>query len=253
MCKPASFVLTKDRVFWSIWSDSHEEIIREHSLVESTAGRVNILRVEVTPPNCDFKAPLEKWAYRVDQDLRPKWHDKEDDEKRAREELKKWFETRVILSGSREIKEGNLLALGDSQVTARDSSQVTAMDRSQVTARDSSQVTARDRSQITAMDRSQVTARDSSQVTALGDSQVTARDSSQVTAMDRSQVTARDSSQVTARDSSQVTARDSSQVTEVNGTPTVSIWDSAKAAKPIGAMAVVIDRTGEKIKVIKGK
>jgi hypothetical protein len=197
MCKPASFVLTKDRVFWSIWSDSHEEIIREHSLVESTAGRVNILRVEVTPPNCDFKAPLEKWAYRVDQDLRPKWHDKEDDEKRAREELKKWFETRVILSGSREIKEGNLLALGDSQVTARDSSQVTAMDRSQVTARDSSQVT--------------------------------------------------------ARDSSQVTARDSSQVTEVNGTPTVSIWDSAKAAKPIGAMAVVIDRTGEKIKVIKGK
>jgi hypothetical protein len=29
MCQPASFVLTKDGVFWSMKSDSHEDIIQE--------------------------------------------------------------------------------------------------------------------------------------------------------------------------------------------------------------------------------
>jgi len=32
MCRPASFVLTEHKVFWSKKSDSHEDIIREFGL-----------------------------------------------------------------------------------------------------------------------------------------------------------------------------------------------------------------------------
>ncbi len=222
MCKPASFVLTKDRVFWSVNSDSHETIIREHELSEGNAARINILRVEITPPNDDFKAPLEAWNFRVDQDRFPKWHDPREDEVRARAELKKWFDFRVILEGVRKVRSGLFMAYGSSQVTAYGSSQVTAYD--------------------------------SSQVTAYGSSQVTAYGSSQVTAYGSSQVTARDSSQVTARDRSQVTARDSSQVTACEGESTTTRWSkNAVVAEPSGKLALVIDRTGEEVAVKKGE
>ena len=49
MCKPASFVLTKTKVFWSENSDSHDDIIREHKLNESGTRGINILRVEIAP------------------------------------------------------------------------------------------------------------------------------------------------------------------------------------------------------------
>ena len=53
MCQPASFVLTKDAVFWSRFTDSHEEIIKESGLHADGAKGPNILRVEVVPPGYD--------------------------------------------------------------------------------------------------------------------------------------------------------------------------------------------------------
>ena len=81
MCQAISGVLTKDYVFFGI-TDSHEDIIKQHRLHEG-AGRVNILRFEITPPRGDFSAPLEQWTYRRDQDVFPKWHDEDYDEFRA--------------------------------------------------------------------------------------------------------------------------------------------------------------------------
>ena len=43
MCKFASFVLTKDREFWSDKSDSHEDIISKHNLHADGARGPNIL------------------------------------------------------------------------------------------------------------------------------------------------------------------------------------------------------------------
>ena len=86
MCKFASFVLTKDQVFWSDNSDSHETIISEHNLHEAgDAGRVNILRVEISPR--DSFANLFSWTYKVDQDLLPPWSDPVADEARTRTAL----------------------------------------------------------------------------------------------------------------------------------------------------------------------
>ena len=49
MCKFASFVLTKDREFWSDKSDSYEDIISKHNLHADGARGPNILRVEISP------------------------------------------------------------------------------------------------------------------------------------------------------------------------------------------------------------
>jgi len=89
MCKYASFVLTKDKAFWSKNTESHEEIICEFNLCEtdSTKTRINILRVEISPVK--IFSNLSKWEYKVDQDLRPEWFDAAECEKRTRAALKK--------------------------------------------------------------------------------------------------------------------------------------------------------------------
>jgi hypothetical protein len=88
MCKYASFVLTKDKVFWSNKTESHEEIIREFDLCEtdSTKTRINILRVECSPDKC--WGDLSKWIYKVDQDIRPEWFEPQECEARTRKALK---------------------------------------------------------------------------------------------------------------------------------------------------------------------
>ena len=84
MCDFASLVLTKDHVYIGT-TDSHEQIIKEHNLHEG-AGRVNFVRVEITPEDSTGDK-VENWFYWVDQDEVPKWYDAEHDEKRARAAL----------------------------------------------------------------------------------------------------------------------------------------------------------------------
>ena len=61
MCKPASFVLTKEKAFWSKRDESHEAIIREFALHEG-AGRINFVRVEISPPDNDFRVPRKQFS-----------------------------------------------------------------------------------------------------------------------------------------------------------------------------------------------
>jgi hypothetical protein len=215
MCEPASFVLTKDRVFWSMTSDSHEDIIEEHGLHADGVGGPNIVRVEITPPENRFDAPADEWTFRVDQEDYPEWLKYQSGcptdaiEKRAREALADWIAARVIRDGERKVTKGVFWAYGSSQVTACENSQVKAYGSSQVTAYENSQVTAYGSSQVTAYENSQVTACDSSQVKAYGSSQVTAYENSQVTACENS-----------------ATAR---------------IYNSATFEPPKGQLAVVLD------------
>ena len=90
MCNPASFVLTKDKVFWSKTTNSHEDIIREHSLCADGSRGPNIMRVEISPYNGDYARPVKEWIYHTDQDILPPWVDADSDEKRTRIALKFW-------------------------------------------------------------------------------------------------------------------------------------------------------------------
>ncbi len=92
MCNMASFVLTRDHVFWSRSSDSHEDIINEYGLCEGIGASVrpNILRCEIKPPNNDYRLPVDQWVWYVDQDVMPQWHDAARDEARCRAALVEW-------------------------------------------------------------------------------------------------------------------------------------------------------------------
>ena len=127
MCSPASMVLTKDRVFWSTKTDSHEEIIREFKLRESDGrARVFVLRVEITPPGGDYSKPLGDWRYKTDQNgyTLPGWHDKERDERRTRDALKKWAKARLVLPGEHRTVNGDahVYLLENSRAVLRENS-----------------------------------------------------------------------------------------------------------------------------------
>lgn len=102
MCKYASFVLTKDQVFWSKKSESHEEIIRENNLCEcdSSRTRINIVRVEISPVK--VWGDLSRWAYKVDQDNVPDWYDAKECEARTRKALAKKVD-KQLLSAFRDL------------------------------------------------------------------------------------------------------------------------------------------------------
>ena len=97
MCKMASFVVTKKRVFWSETTDHHETIISDNKLKEQDVrGNYTFVRVEIAPPEGDFKLPISKWVYQLDQDVKPEWYDAKDVEKRCRFALKEWYKVCVI-------------------------------------------------------------------------------------------------------------------------------------------------------------
>ena len=169
MCNPASMIMTKGhRTHWSEKTDSHHEIIMEFGLRETDArGAINIVPVEIVPPNGDMTKPLSKWKFTVDyagftRDL-PEWFDAEKAEASTRAALKAWAKAKLIRSGTREkIETGQHYVCGtavieslagDAEISImHDSSQVKAMyDSSQVTEmRGSSQVTEmHDSSQVT--------------------------------------------------------------------------------------------------------
>ena len=87
MCRPASMVITKDRVFCSRKSDSHEDIVDEFDLTEMVAGQCCIVHVEITPGDGDLAKPIGGWNYQLDQDILPEWYEKNPDkyEKRVRD------------------------------------------------------------------------------------------------------------------------------------------------------------------------
>jgi hypothetical protein len=95
MCKPASFVITKDRIYWSKLSDSHEDIIREFKLNADGIGGPNIVRVEIAPPSGNLSLPLEQWKYQLDQTDVPKWYDAKTAERECRAELKAWKKSKL--------------------------------------------------------------------------------------------------------------------------------------------------------------
>ena len=129
MCNFASFVLTKDRVFWFGDSDSHSEIISKNDLHEWGPHGPNILKVEISPTDKIKVWPsLKAWNYVVDQDQFPEWHIPAVSEKRARAALARRFKAgfkTVYASGSTALTE--LRAESAQTVYARDCTALTEL------------------------------------------------------------------------------------------------------------------------------
>ena len=99
MCAPASFIITKDRAFWSKNTDHHSGIRLEHGLCDSSLI-VKSVAVEVLPPGGNLSRPLNEWEFKTDQDILPDWYDPEQAERSAREALPAWYAARVVAAGA---------------------------------------------------------------------------------------------------------------------------------------------------------
>jgi hypothetical protein len=96
-------------VFWSKYSDSHEDIIKEFKLHEGTGGltdNANFVRVEISPKGGKLNTPIKTWKYNLDQSVHPSWYDAEKVEQSCRKELKAWHEQKVILKDCVELSDG---------------------------------------------------------------------------------------------------------------------------------------------------
>ena len=235
MCKPASFIITEDKVFWSKKTDSHEDIIKEFCLIECDRnggnGKPMLVRVEICPPDEDYKQPLKEWVFKTDQndDLLPDWYDAKEAEKRTRRILKDWLKAKVILPHQAvDAISTNILAIYGKVKYIGGSAQVKYI-------RDSAQV-----EYICG----------SAQVEYIcGSAQVEyIRDSAQVEYI-------RDSAQVEyICGSAQVEyIRDSAQVKTVGGKVVICTYNNLSPDILKSSQAVMIDRSGDIVKCYVGK
>jgi len=140
MCKPASMIVTKKKVYWSENTDSHHEIITEFGIKEKDArGNINIVPVEICPIDGNLNTPISKWVFSVDyvgysRDL-PDWWDNEKYEKEVRAAVKHWKKQKVITKPC-------ILRQGQFYVVASDSATVRAYGCATVRAYDSATVIA---------------------------------------------------------------------------------------------------------------
>lgn len=104
MCDPASFVVTKGQVYWSHWSDRHDDIIGDNRLKDvDVRGNATCVRIEISPPSGDLSLPPSKWKYKLDQDMKPTWYDAVAVERRCRDALQAWRKQKLVLKGERKI------------------------------------------------------------------------------------------------------------------------------------------------------
>jgi hypothetical protein len=106
MCRPASFIVTENRVLWHPNSDSHEDIIELYG-IRDDGRKCDFVRVEILPPEGNILLPLDKWRYRTDRDVVPGWYDPREAEIAVRAELPKWYEAKCI-----HVPEGETLVIG---------------------------------------------------------------------------------------------------------------------------------------------
>ena len=156
MCKFKSGIILKDRIYIPD-INSHTEMLEKLGIEDSKENAERFfVRAELVPPNKDYFAQIDSWKYIVDQDILPDWYIAEVDELRMRNAVKEWAKYHIHVRKKELILTEGIHYVLDSEVTARDSSEVTARGSSKVTAYDSSEVTACGRSKVTARDSSRI-------------------------------------------------------------------------------------------------
>ena len=111
MCRFASFVLTETEAYWSEKHDSHSGIIAKNNLREDLAGAPQVLKIELLPPDGEWD--LARFRYHIDQDIMPRWFEKEREEARSRAAL----DARIRCTTIKRLKVGGYLDLCGTQIT----------------------------------------------------------------------------------------------------------------------------------------
>ena len=88
MCMFKSAIITKNGVTLApIYNDSHSKLLESMGIEDNQTNAMRVfVRAELTPPNNDKTIDVEKWVYKVDQDIVPDWY--EEDSKRYEDEMR---------------------------------------------------------------------------------------------------------------------------------------------------------------------
>jgi len=253
-------IVTKNKVFWSEKTDSHEDIIAEFGLTEIVCNAVTFVRVEIIPPEDRFEVPGAHWQWCVDQDILPGWWDEKDAENRCRVELKNWIKAKVRRSGKHKAKDGFVYLCGTAQATLSDSAKATLYDNAQATLYDNAQATLYDNAKATLYGNAQATLYDNAKATLYDNARATLSDSARATLYGNAQATLSDSAQATLYGTAQATLYGNAQAT-LYGNAQATLYGGAKATadknstaikrsieasvRLKGKCSVMIDRTGK--------
>jgi hypothetical protein len=119
MCKPASFIVTKDAVLWSKTSEGHEDIIKEFGLHADGVRGPNICRVELVPSDGLYYTDPATWAFKTDQDILPQWWNEEDGKRRSLAAAIHWQASKIIKPGEeRSVSAGEFILFNYGTVQA---------------------------------------------------------------------------------------------------------------------------------------
>ena len=106
MCNFWSAIVTKNGdVLCDDMMDSHEDIINKYKDKydlkddETDPEKLRFARIEITPPNSDVFQPVKKWNFKIDQEIKPKWFTKTD-EQNCRKVLSE-FTKKAIIKGKK--------------------------------------------------------------------------------------------------------------------------------------------------------
>ncbi len=204
MCKPASFVVTKNRVYWSKVSNGHENIISENNLQHlDKEDFVDLLRVEITPLGGDFTLKQSLWTYKVDQDFRPKWYQPKDTERRVRRALKDWRKWWYA------TQEG-----GDKVL------QIAGHNSNQTAGRNSNQTACHYSNQTAGNESNQIAGNESNQIAGYNSTQTAGNESNQTAGHNSNQTACHYSNQTAGNESNQIAGNESNQIAGYNSTQT---------------------------------
>ena len=104
MCRPASFIVTKDAVLWSKTSDRHEDILQEFG-IKDIALPPAFVRVELVPNDGLLWTDPDGWTFNIDQDSFPKWWSAGKAEKKVRSVALRWQAEKVVKPGEESTRE----------------------------------------------------------------------------------------------------------------------------------------------------
>ena len=115
MCRFKSGIITKKGVTLApMYNDSHSRLLESMGIQDTQSNAMRVfVRAELVPPNNDKTADIEKWKYIVDQDVVPRWYEKDSGkyETEMREAVKEWLEKHFTVFCGRtcvKIKEDEL-------------------------------------------------------------------------------------------------------------------------------------------------
>jgi len=108
MCDHAAAIVTKTNVHWCE-TPSHTDMIKKLGLRDDTESP-DFVRVQIVPPDLDYRLPCERWLFQLDQDFRPDWYNREEVESAVRAKLPEWRTRSVVMPGERREKhDGGLI------------------------------------------------------------------------------------------------------------------------------------------------